>query len=172
VAPGNPKSREVLQAELQGILCCCKNDVAGYLKLGPHLPDQTRFEQALLSGQLEKASGQIAPNTPEAISRHAILYLAAQKANNGKVADQQWQALQASLAKGSGYNRRLATILAGKSELDVTEVRRMIFQPRDKRVLLAVVAQRFPKTAKELLPMAEALDYAPDATSLCLRKVL
>lgn len=62
-------------------------------------------------------------------------------------------------------------MLAGRQPLDADVVRRLPLDPKSKRVLLVVVAQRFPDSAPHLLPLAKTLDYQRDATSLCLRKV-
>jgi hypothetical protein len=51
-------------------------------------------------------------------------------------------------------------------------LRRLAMEPRNKRVVVAVIAKRFPEHCKELLTLARKLDYQRDPTSLCLRKVL
>jgi hypothetical protein len=48
----------------------------------------------------------------------------------------------------------------------------MPIDPKQKRVLLAVVARRQPEQAKDVLELARKLDYQRDVTSLCLRQVL
>jgi hypothetical protein len=48
----------------------------------------------------------------------------------------------------------------------------LTIEPRTKRVYLAVLAQRFPDQAKEILALARTLDFHRDAISLCLRQVL
>ena len=49
---------------------------------------------------------------------------------------------------------------------------RLGIEPRIKRVYLAVLAQRFPAEAKEILALARTLDFHRDAISLCLQKVM
>jgi hypothetical protein len=56
--------------------------------------------------------------------------------------------------------------------LDVEWLRGLMIDVRNKRVLVAVAARRFPDKAKELLALARVLDFHRDVTSLCLRKVL
>ena len=63
-------------------------------------------------------------------------------------------------------------MLAGRKALNTDLIRRLPLEPRQKRVLLAVVAKRYPNQEKELLPLARTLAFYRDATSLCLRKVL
>ena len=103
--------------------------------------------------------------------QHALLYLAATKAGDKKVAGEQWSLLLAKLGKEHGALRQLGEVLAGKQPPKTDRLRRMAILPEQKRVLLVVVARRFPEMAKELLPLARQLDFEPDAVSLCLRKL-
>jgi hypothetical protein len=107
-----------------------------------------------------------------AIEQRGLVYLAAQKAGDPKLADEQWQLLLATMAKADHHTRRLGEMLSGNRPLETDLVRRLPIDPEQKRVLLAVIAQRHPETANDLLPLARALDFQRDGTSLCLRKLL
>ena len=63
-------------------------------------------------------------------------------------------------------------MLAGRQPLNANVIRRLPIEPREKRILLAVVAQRDSHDAQELLSLARSLNFYLDGTSLCLRKVL
>jgi hypothetical protein len=158
---------------LEMVLCCHDNDVAGFLKLAAQIPDYRTFEPALLQGKLQEAAGAVErTNDDQAMSQYALLYLAALKAGNPKLAEEQWQPLLACLERGSRYPRQLGAMLAGRQPLNTDLIRRLPIEPRQKRVLLAVVAKRHPDQGKELLQLARSLNFYLDGTSLCLRQVL
>ena len=80
--------------------------------------------------------------------------------------------LLAKLAKGARAERLLEELLAGRKTLAQHPAERLLFEPRTKRVFLAVLAERYPEQAKATLALARKLDYHRDAVSLCLRKAL
>jgi hypothetical protein len=153
-------------------LCCASGDLAGYLKLAQKAPGLPSFEAALLQDKLEDAAQAARTQPHDAVNQPALLYLAAREEKNQKLADEQWQQLLISLGQSSRRHRQLGEMLAGKRPLDGNLVRRLPIDPRQKRVLLVVVARRHPDQARELLPLARSLDFQRDATSLYLRKVL
>jgi tetratricopeptide (TPR) repeat protein len=173
LAPADdPAARQGLEASLEVVLCCTRGDTAGFLERAPQVPGLSHFEPAVLRGNLREAAGLVDDNADRALVQRAVLYLAALKAGDGKLADEQWPLLLAGLDKGHGALTQLGEVLAGRKKPDVARIRRLSIQPDQKRALLAVVARRYPETAKELLPLARQLDYAPDPTSLCLRELL
>ena len=66
----------------------------------------------------------------------------------------------------------MGAMLAGRQPVNQERLRKLPIDPLDKRVLLVVVARRFPDQAKDLLPLARKLDIFADGTSLCLAKVM
>jgi tetratricopeptide (TPR) repeat protein len=164
--------RAQVQAHLEMLIDYGARDVAGFLKLAPQLPDVPPFQLALLRGNLAEAAGRIKDKADDAGTQHALLYLAALKAGDQKLADQQEQALVTALGKGRPPWRQMGRILSGRQKLDSNQVRRLPIEPEQKRVLVAVLARRYPDSAQNLLPLARKLDFAADLTSLCLRKVL
>jgi hypothetical protein len=143
------------------------------LKLAAKIPNYSSVELALLQGKLQEAAGAVErANDNVAGTQHALLYLAALKAGNPKLAEEQWQSLLAQLEKSGRHQRRLAAILAGRQPFDTGVVRRLPIETRQKRVLLAVAAKQHPEQGKELLPLARSLNFFLDGTSLCLWKVL
>jgi hypothetical protein len=169
---GDAHFHESFEAGLTSMLCCCRNDVQGFLKVAPRLSDQARLQQALLRGEIKQAAGLVAVETEAAASQYGLLYLAALQNKDQELAQSQWGLLLAALKREDNPSRELATILEGKSPVDAGKLRRLAIEPGRKRVLLAVAAKRFPRTSKDLLPLARSLDFSPDATSLCLRKIL
>jgi hypothetical protein len=165
-------AREEVQAGLDMVLSCARYDAAKFLEVAPKVNGTSRFEPALLRGKLGEAAGLVDENVDRALVQHALLYLAALKAGDGKLADEQWALLLTGLGKAHGDPGRLGEVLAGRQKPDAGRIRRLSIPPEQKRVLLVVVARRYPETAKELLPLARKLDFSPDPTSLCLRKVL
>lgn len=171
--PENDPIRPVVRASLEMVLRCRENDVAGFLKLAAQVPDYGRFEPALLQGKLQQAADAVdRTKDDQAISQCALLYLAALQGGDAKLAEQQWQPLLACLEKANRYTRQLSAMLTGRQPLNTGLIRRLPIEPRQKRVLLAVVAKRYPDQAKELLPLARSLNFYLDGTALCLRKVL
>jgi tetratricopeptide (TPR) repeat protein len=170
-AQPNPAQQQV-QAHLELLLCCCQHDVAGFLKVLPQIQDISPFEPAFLRGKLQEAARLVGPENDQALVRLALLYLAAVKDKNQKLAEDQWQELLAALSKGRAPLRTLGEMLAGRRPIKEDQIRRLPIEVEQKRVLLAVVARRFPNSSKELLPLARKLDFSPDVTSLCLQKIL
>ena len=140
--------------------------------MAAQLPKLSRFEPLLLEGKLHEAADAAEAGGEQGLAQHALLYLAAERAGDRKLADEQSQLLLAALEKGPAPQRELAEMLAGRQPPDPGRLRRLSIPPEQKRYLLAVVARRYPETAKELLPLARQLDFSPDGTSLCLRKLL
>ena len=68
--------------------------------------------------------------------------------------------------------RQFKEMLCGGRPLDLDLLRQLPVDARNKRALLAVATKRFPDKAKDLLALAQKLDFYRDPTSLCLRKAL
>jgi tetratricopeptide (TPR) repeat protein len=173
--PEKERYRAIVRAAMEMILCSRDNDVDGYLTRAAQMPDarQYEFEQALWQGKLQEAAGAVdRTKDDQALTQYALLYLAALEAGNPKLAQQQWQLLLACLERLDRYSRQLGAMLAGRQPLNVHLIRRLPIEPREKRVLLAIVAQRDPDEAQELLSLARSLNFYLDGTSLCLRKIL
>lgn len=170
---GTPMNvRASLQGMLEGVLCCCENDVAGFLKVEAAHPGPPTFELLFLRDKLEDAGAKAMLSDHDADIHHALVYLAATRSGAKELAETHWQALLAKLAKGAREERLLGELLAGRKKLAQHPAERLLFEPRTKRVFLAVLAERYPKQAKETLALARTLDYHRDAVSLCLRKAL
>jgi tetratricopeptide (TPR) repeat protein len=162
--------RPSTQQTLEGWLCCWENDVAGFLKKASSQVNLS-FEVAFLQGDLKKAAELAGRAQHDAGIHHGLLYLAAQRSRDKELADSQWGALLAGLKKGGRDERAFAELLT-RGKLETTpSYRRLAVEPRSKRVLLAVLAQRYQEQAREVLPLARKLDFQHDAVSLCLRKV-
>jgi tetratricopeptide (TPR) repeat protein len=171
--PDNEPLQQSVSRALELAFVCAAGDVAGFLKLQSEAPDQHPFEAAILTGKLKEATGLLEGHAgEEALLERALLYLAALKAGDRKLAEEQRPLFLAELGKGGREERRLAGMLAGKQPLNADILRRLPMQPEHKRVLLAVVAKARPEEAKDLLDLARKLDFQRDVTSLCLRKVL
>jgi hypothetical protein len=123
-----------------------------------------------LNGKLSDAA-QAGDQRSAGLVDHALIYLAAHKAGDQKLADQEWTKLLNALDKEDRYTRELSATLAGRRPLDANRLKKLPIDPLNKRVLLLVVVRRFPDQAKNLLPLARKLDFLADATSLCLTKI-
>ena len=152
------------------VLCNQEKDVPRYLKWAAQVPEQSRFTVPFLNGKLSEA-GQAVDKPSTGIVDHALIYVAANKAGDPKLADQEWSKLLNALDKEDRYSRELGATLAGRRPLDVNRLKKLPIEPLNKRVLLLVVTRRFHDQAKDLLPLARKLDFVADATSLCLTKI-
>jgi tetratricopeptide (TPR) repeat protein len=168
----NPAARQRTEDNLELVLACARGDAARFLELAERVGGESKFEAAVLRGNLREATGLVEPATENTVSQRALLYLAAVKAGDKKLADEQWSLLLAALKKEGGPARQLAEMLAGPKPPDVARIRRLVITAEQKRVLVAAVARRYPETAKELVALGRKLDFAGDGTSLCLRKLL
>lgn len=166
-------SQQAFKAQLDMMLCCGTKDVDGWLKLSAQVPSGSAFEPALLRGKLHDAADLVdRKNDENTMVQHGLLYLAARQVIDQKLADEQWSALLAALARGTRHERQLGDMLAGRRPMTSEALRRLPIEPKQKRVLLLVALKKQPDLEKEMLPLARQLDFQPDAISLCLRKVL
>jgi len=136
------------------------------------MPGPPTFECVFLRDKLEDAGAKAMLSERDADSHHALVYLAATRSGAKELAATHWQALLEKLAKGAREERLLGELLAGRKKLAQHPAERLLFEPRTKRVFLAVLAERYPEQAKETRALSRKLDYHRDAISLCLRKVL
>lgn len=165
-----PDQRGFVQPALEGLLCCWEGDAEGFVQKSAK--GGGSFELSVLRGDLPKAAGFVRPEQHDAHARYALLYLAAVRRGDKELAATYRKDLVAKLAEGTREERLLGDVLAGRKTLAQHPPERMVLDPRDKRVFLAVLAQEHPDRAKELVELAKRLDFYRDAISLCLRKVL
>jgi tetratricopeptide (TPR) repeat protein len=154
---------------LEAIVCCCQKDVAGYLTRANALGS---FEANFLRGEYQKAGNQPPSQSEDLIDFHGLMYLAGVRTGSKELTDVHWTALLAELNKGARDERRFGELLSGQKQLTKGLAQKLPIQPTNKRVLLAVLAQRHPEQADELLKLAKRLNYQRDAVSLCLSKFL
>ena len=154
---------------LASMLSCCQDDAAGFQKA---LGNTRSFESEFLKGKTKEAADLVEPDDLNSIAYHGLLYLQATRSGAVEVAGRFWNDLLADLNKGTQEERILAKLLSDKKPIASRFAQRAHLEPSQKRVLLAVLAQRYPAQAKEMLPLASKLNYQHDAISLCLRKFL
>jgi hypothetical protein len=161
---------QTFQRMADSAISCAENDPAGYIKA---MANEPTFESAFLEGKFEGAERLASKGKNEnALIHRGLLYLGLLKAGNKQAADEQWQPFLDALQKEGRRGRECAEMLAGKRPVDMEHLRRLAMEPQNKRVVLAVIAKRFPEHSKDLMTLARKLDYQRDPTSLCLRKVL
>lgn len=108
----------------------------------------------------------------DAIQNRALIYLSAMNNNESEVAKEQFDALIKVLANDDRDHRYVAAVLSGEKPFDWETVRMLVIDPETKRVLLPVLAQRFPDQADNLKRLTRQLNYQRDDVSLCLRHLL
>jgi tetratricopeptide (TPR) repeat protein len=165
-----PEAQLLVRNALESSLCCWENDVDGYLKAAAPAGS---FETVFLQGQLQLAADLIATGPKQdADAFHGLLYLEAKRTGDKDRADVHWQALLRNLKSGGRDERRFAEGLELPKLPSDFPWQRLPLDPRVKRVLLRVLAERHPGQAKAITELADKLDYQHDAISLCLRKVV
>ena len=169
---GMTTQKQTLEAALRSQMCCWENDLAGYLRATPGAGKSPTFEVAFLKGDLEQAAAIAKRTKLDAGVFQGLLYLAARRAKDDKRAQEHWKALLAELKKDRRDERLFADLLTADKLPASPPWQRLGIEPRIKRVYLAVLAQRFPAEAKEILALARTLDFHRDAISLCLQKVM
>jgi tetratricopeptide (TPR) repeat protein len=163
---------QAIEQQLDLVFTCVQRDMPGFLKASRAAGGGTSFELAFLQGDLKHAA-ELADQQPHnAIACHALIYLAAARGADKSLAKGQWKTLLEGLRKAGREERSFADLLEGRKPPDGQMVEQIVIDPKIKRVLLAVLAQRNPGTAATFLALAKKLDYERNATSLCLRKVL
>jgi tetratricopeptide (TPR) repeat protein len=164
-----PTEQFEVRTKLEGLLCCYEQDQNGYLKATARTPT---FESAFLGGDLTEAERLLTTTDHDMIIGHGLLYLEAKKRGDQELAETSWQALLTELSHGVREEKLCGDILAGRKPLSGNSPLKQPIDPDKKRILLAVLAQRYPDKAQPFLQLAKQLDYHHDATSLCLKKVL
>jgi tetratricopeptide (TPR) repeat protein len=163
------RERDKVQKALESILCWSTGDAEGFLKT---VGDTQSFEAYFLRGQLQQAAGQVPTDGQDAAALRGLLYLEATRSGDKELAKVHWQGLLDELHKGGHDQKRFGDMLAADKAPDARLVQRIPVDPPIKRVLLAVLAQRFPDQANEALTLARRLNYQHDAVSLCLARFL
>jgi len=165
-----PQHRVMVQKLLETELCCYENDLDCYLKATEG--GVASFPSALLRGQLKQAADLANSKGGDSIAYRGLLYLAAVRANDKKLAESSWYDLLDVLKAEGRQEKIVAEILEGRKPLTPGVAQRVPIDPNAKRVLLAVLAQRYPDQSADLLALSRKLDFHHDAISLCLGKVL
>ena len=156
-------------AQLQTVRNCGLWNVQGYLAAVDPNAKSSSFWAPLLEGNLAKAAENVQKDPREANVQHALLYLYATKMNDKALAAAQWKLLLETLEHGGRDRRVMAKVLSGAQPVDFAALRELPIDPGEKRVLLAVVVQRFPAANKEIAVLAKRLDFDRDEVSLCLK---
>jgi hypothetical protein len=170
VQTSGPAQQQVIRTTLEGSLCCWEDNLEGYLKSAGA---GAIFETAFLRGQLQQAADLVAAGSPQdADAFYGLLYLEAKRTGEKDRADGYWQSLLRHLKSGGRDERRFAVGLEQPTLAADFPWQHLPLDPRTKRVLLAVLAERHPSQAKAILELARKLDYHHDAISFCLRGVV
>ncbi|WP_020473024.1 tetratricopeptide repeat protein [Zavarzinella formosa] len=164
-----PDQRVAMQQILDSLVCCCQNDVGGYLRRNSGKPS---FETAFLEGQPVRAA-ELAKSArfPTGVVL-GLLWLEASLAGKKEIAEAHFNKLLDELKKAGRDERLFGEVLAGRQPAEAEHAERIHIEPSAKRVLLAVLAKRQPARSAELLALAKKLDFQHDAISLCLAKYL
>jgi tetratricopeptide (TPR) repeat protein len=164
---GSPQDQQATRQALEAMIFICLKDVKSYLKAKENSPT---FETAFLRGDLKQAESLIRPNEHNSIVYHGLLFVEAWRSGQKELAGTHWSALLADLKKDGREERQFAELLVSRKPFEIGPPQRMPIEPHKKRILLAVLAQRYPDKAKELFALAQQLDYQHDAISMCLSK--
>jgi hypothetical protein len=165
----DPRALPIL-AHLEAVRACGAGDVQGYLKALPLDERTSAFAPVLLAGDLAKAAALIRPGVRnQTAAQRSLLYLMALKKKDAPLANSQRKLLLEELAHGDRHHRVLGKVLAGTVPVNPVDLQQLLIDPDAKRALLLVVAQRFPASAKDIVPLARKLDFHHDETSLCLK---
>jgi tetratricopeptide (TPR) repeat protein len=158
------------RASLRSYLCCGLGDVTGYLDATAAMEKTPSFETLFLQGRFADAAAASDQELDLAArTRHYLLYLAASRLKDGKLAQEQWQAILKGWAIGGRNLRHLSAMLNGQTPLDASWLLEAPIDAGEKRVLLLLAAQRFPAHGQEMTALARKLDFQKDSTSMCLK---
>lgn len=169
VLAGTPQEQMQTRKMLDATIAVCQKDVKGYLKAQENTPT---FETAFLRGDMPAAEKMIHPGEHMSVAYRGLLFLEASRSGKKELATTHWSALLVDLEKEGRDERFFADLLAGRKTMAEISPPRSPIEPEKKRVLLTVLAERYPQKAKDLLPLAKRLDYQHDAVSLCLGRFL
>src|SRR5262249_44612668 len=141
-------------------ICCAGNDAPGYIRA---MGNEHTFESAFLEGKYGETMALVLQGkNVNVLCNNGLLYVGLHKAGIMKAGETHWRQFLDALQKEGRGGRRCAAILAGKQPVDLEYLRRLAMEPRNKRVVLAVIAKRYPEHGKDLLAMARKLDYQRD----------
>ncbi len=151
---------------------CAVHDVSGYLRTLSPEERKSLFWPLLLDGKLLAADDVVKKDADgRDVTQRGLLYLVAVKQHDKALVESEWQQLIACLDRGGRDLRYLGKVLKGSEPIDAAALRELPIDPDQKRVLLTVVAQRFPDADKTIAALARRLDYQRDEVSLCLRSL-
>ncbi len=124
---------------------------------------------ALLENEIDAAATLC--ESPQLASSFALTSLALRKAGQVKRADALMEDYAQYLAQQGRDERKLAAMLEGKQPLDMKMALNAIMSTEEKRLMLLMLAAKYPDHATELNSLSRKLDVQRDDVSLVLKQL-
>ncbi len=170
IEKADPTQTQRIRAHFQKVIHVAAQDPFAVLTLVSLHEEMADFCSCLMKGDLEDALEELSDESDfQRLQELGLLYLMADQHEKVEMAGRQWKAFLETLREQSNEGKQLADKLDHEEKLDVVWVKKLGIERGLKRIVLRVVAHRYPEMAKELLPLARLLDVDRDEYSLVLQ---
>ena len=170
-----PQQVELIESFLKSAEAMIRDDVAGFLSLAKADQLSKHIAVPILNGDLNGAEEIIEQRKDQAehkLMHASLLYLLAKSKKNETLTKEYWETICKELQVASPSAKTFNDMLAGKVPFTFEAARDSHFDVDDKRAVLLVLADRFPKNAVALKALAAKLNFQRDAYSLAVKKFL
>ncbi|MBX7103167.1 MAG: hypothetical protein K1X57_03750 [Gemmataceae bacterium] len=175
--PGQGDAAEIKKS-IEILRACLARDRAAYVGLLGN--DAKNFEGLFLAGKYKEAAELVdsmpkdknGRNRRAEVQQRGLLYVAALRAKQGDLAEEQWKKLLAALGSKGRRDKQLGDLISGAIPFEMELFRNLPTEPQQKRVLALVMSRKQPDHSAALIEFARTLDYERDGLSFCLRQLL
>ena len=170
-----PQNVEPIEALLKSYDATISDDAAAFLSGAYAAQFPNDVSVPILKGDLNGAEVIFEERKDLAENKllHAsLLYLLAKSKKNETLTREYWETIRQELLIASRTAKTFNDMLAGKVPFTFEAARDSHFDVDDKRAVLLVLADRFPKDAVALRALAAKLNFQRDAYALAVKKFL
>lgn len=170
-----PQEVEMVEALLKSVDATIAEDVKAFLDVTRAEQFSTHLSVPILKGDLNGAEAIYEKHKDRPgnkLLEASLLYLLAKSKKNETLTKEYWETICQELLIVSRTAKTFNDMLAGKVPFTFEAARDSHFDVDDKRAVLLVLADRFPKDAVSLRALAAKLNFQRDAYALAVKKFL
>lgn len=170
-----PQQVDLMEQMLKSIEASAKGDVAEFLKTTKNSQMAPHMVTPILQNDLKNAEQmyeQQKEKKDRSLRSLCLLYLLAKRQGEEASVKQYWETICEELRTAARSSKSFNNMLAGKEAFTYEAARDAFSSADDKRAVLLVLADRFPKDAAALRELAAKLNFQRDPYSLAITKFL